>query len=74
MYTIHITDKIGFTYYDIINISDVIDLGDTYNIITDIGDMWLDKDNCYIIYNNMGNIESLEYNTPQSNVLIHLTI
>ena len=70
MYTIHITDKIGFTYYDIINISDVIDLG----IITDIGDMWLDKDNCYIIYNNMDNIESLEYNTPHSNVLIHLTI
>ena len=70
MYTVHITDKIGFTYYDIINISDVIDLG----IITDMGDMWLDKDNCYIIYNNMGNIESLEYNTPQSNVLIHLTI
>lgn len=62
-YIINIIDNIGLNYYDVINILEIIDLGDTYNIITNNGDLFLYKDYLNIIYNNYNNIESIEYKT-----------
>jgi len=44
MYTITIMDKVGFSYYDMIEIYEVIDLGTTYNLITNTGDIFMEKD------------------------------
>lgn len=62
-YIINIIDNIGLNYYDVIDILEIIDLGDTYNIITNNGDLFLYKDYLNIIYNNYNNIESIEYKT-----------
>lgn len=44
MYTITIMDKVGFSYYDMIEIYEVVDLGTTYNLITNTGDIFMEKD------------------------------
>ena len=62
-YIINVIDNIGLNYYDVINILEIIDLGDTYNIITNNGDLFLYKDYLNIIYNNYNDIESIEYKT-----------
>ena len=61
---INIIDKIGFSCYDVVDIREVIDLGDTYNIITTEGDMFLEKDYCNITS------EVIEYNTDDINVYL----
>lgn len=62
-YIINVIDNIGLNYYDVINILEIIDLGDTYNIITNNGDLFLYKDYLNIIYNNYNDIEFIEYKT-----------
>lgn len=47
-WVISIIDKSGFSYYDTIDMPEIIDLGNTYNIVTNMGDMFLAKDNCTI--------------------------
>lgn len=50
MCAINIVTAKGFCYYDIINMEDVVDLGDSYNIMTTTGDIFIDKDCCNIEY------------------------
>jgi hypothetical protein len=59
---INIIDKIGFSCYDVVEVFEVVDLGDTYNIITAEGDIFLEKDYCYI----SGGV--VQYNTEFINV------
>lgn len=47
-YMLHMNNNVGFSQYDIIFIREVVDLGDTYNLITSTGDIFLDKDYCNI--------------------------
>ena len=65
---INIMDKIGFSCYDVID-AEIIDLEDTFNLITSNGDIWLEKDYCYIKYTK-GIIQSIEYNTESISILI----
>ena len=41
---IYITDNNGFSYYDTILIMEIIKLGDTYNIITNNGDIFISEE------------------------------
>lgn len=61
---INIMDKIGFSCYDVVDILEIVDLGDSFNLITGRGDMWLEKDYCNI----RGNI--IEYSTDYINIYI----
>lgn len=61
---VNIIDKIGFSCYDVTNVLEIVDLGNTYNIITDEGDMFLQKDYCTIEEN------IIEYNTEHINVYL----
>ena len=61
---INVVDKIGFSCYDVVDIHEVIDLGNTYNLITGTGDIFLDKDYCNITEN------TIEYNTDYLNIYL----
>lgn len=61
---INIIDKVGFSCYDVTDLIEVVDLGDTYNIITGDGDMFLEKDYCNITDT------VIEYNTEYINVYL----
>jgi hypothetical protein len=68
---INIIDKIGFSCYDVIDIQEVVDLGDTYDLITGRGDIFLEKDYCIVnkkIINEYSYISTIEYNTDYLNV------
>lgn len=65
---INIMDKIGFSCYDVVDILEIVDLGDSFNLITGRGDMWLEKDYCNIRGN--GIIESIEYSTDYINIYV----
>lgn len=67
---INVADKIGFCSYDILDILEVVDIGEAYNLITGAGDMWLEKEHCVINYDSMGNIENIEYDSEAINVWI----
>ena len=72
-YTVNVIDKVGFSCYDVVDILDVVDLGDTYNLITGTGDIFLDKEYCYVAKKITGEysfISSIEYNTESLNVYI----
>ena len=72
-YTVNVIDKVGFSCYDVVDILDVVDLGDTYNLITGTGDIFLDKEYCYVTKKIMGEysfVSSIEYNTESLNVYI----
>ena len=43
-----VMDKIGFSCYSTIQVLELVDLGDTYNLITDNGDLFLEKDRCVV--------------------------
>lgn len=43
-----VMDKIGFSCYSTIQVLELVDLGDTYNLITDNGDVFLEKDRCVV--------------------------
>lgn len=73
MYTIALIDKIGFSYYDVVDICEVIDLGDTYNLITTKGDIFVDKDNANITINN-NVLQCVEYTGNDLSVFIDLTV
>lgn len=49
---IYITDNNGFSYYDTILIMEIIKLGDTYNIITNNGDIFISEDHSKFINPN----------------------
>lgn len=70
MYTINVIDKVGFSCYDVIDILEVVDIGDQFNIITGTGDIWIEKDYCNITYTPIGNINTIEYNNNYVNVFI----
>lgn len=67
---INVIDKIGFSCYDVVDVREITSIGDSYNVVTDQGDMWLEKDYCTIKKNAVGDIISIEYNTEYINVLI----
>lgn len=67
---INIIDKIGFSCYDVVDVREIVDIGNTYNVVTDQGDMWLEKDYCVVKYGKANNIISIEYNTEHINILI----
>ena len=46
-YSLHLTDGKGFNYYDVVVIYEIVEIGDTLNVITDLGDMWMEIDSCY---------------------------
>lgn len=46
MWSINVVDKVGFSCYDIIDVREIIDMGDSYNIITTMGDMFIEKEYC----------------------------
>lgn len=43
----------GFSCYEVINIENIIDLGDSYNIVWGDNEMFIDKDGCSITDNNI---------------------
>lgn len=45
---VNVTDKVGFSCYDVIDIDNIVDMGDTYNIMAGDTDMYLDKKYCDI--------------------------
>ena len=57
-YIINVVDSKGFSWYSIITIREIIKIGDTYNIITENGDIFISEDNskfinsCIIYKNN----------------------
>ena len=60
-YTMHLTDGKGFDYYDVVVIHEIVTIGNTYNLVTDMGDMWIEKDNCYRWYGDNEVLQYLEY-------------
>ena len=48
MWSINVVDKVGFSCYDVIDVREIIDMGDSYNIITTTGDMFIEKEYCNI--------------------------
>lgn len=60
-YTMHLTDGKGFDYYDVVDIHEIVIIGDTYNLVTDIGDMWIERDCCYRYCDDNGKLQYLEY-------------
>ena len=46
MWSINVVDKVGFSCYDIIDVREIIDMGDSYNIITTMGDIFIEKEYC----------------------------
>lgn len=67
---INIMDKVGFSCYDLVDVREVVDLKDCYNIITDTGDMFIEKDYCNIVYGVTGSIRSIEYKNELIEVFI----
>ena len=49
MYTINVEGRGGFSYCDIIQVREVLDVGDSYNLVTDMGDMWMEKKYCFMV-------------------------
>ncbi len=45
-YYLTITEKIGFSCYDVVYVECIKDLGDSYNVIAGDLDMFLDKEYC----------------------------
>jgi hypothetical protein len=43
----------GFSCYEVIDIENIIDLGDSYNIVWGDNEMFIDKDGCSITDNNI---------------------
>ena len=68
---IKIEDKIGFSYYDVIDHLEIVSLGDTYNVITDQGDIFLEKEKCTIRGCKEMPLE-LEY--VSDNIIMRLTL
>lgn len=48
VWTINLADGKGFSYCDILQIDEMVEIGSTYNLVTDMGDMWLEKDRCVV--------------------------
>lgn len=51
VWTINLADGCGFTYSDMVRIDEIVEIGDTYNLVTDMGDMWMEKNKCYMTEN-----------------------
>ena len=66
---INIMDKVGFSCYDVMDIMEIVDVGDTFNLVTGRGDMWLEKDYCFVREDD-GKIMSIEYSTEYINVYV----
>ena len=43
MYSLFCTDENGFSYYDTIEVGDAVELADVWDIVTSMGDMWMEK-------------------------------
>ena len=68
---VNVMDKVGFSCYDVIDVLELIDLGDTYNLITGGGDIFLEKNMCVVnkkVINEYSHIISIEYNTDTLSV------
>jgi len=48
VWTMNLADGKGFNYFDMVQIDEIVEVGDNYNLVTDMGDMWLNKDHCYM--------------------------
>lgn len=64
MWLLSITDNNGFYNYNTVEIEDIIDMGDSYNImLTNNNELFLDKQHCSVtdkkIYYNNKNLEVL---------------
>lgn len=69
MWSINVVDKVGFSCYDIIDVREIIDMGDSYNIITTTGDMFIEKEYCNIDeINNI--ITKIEYTAADVEIYI----
>lgn len=68
-YTISVIDHRGLSYYDEIQVCEVVDLGDTYNLITTKGDMFLEKDFTHIVVEK-GIVRRVEYVAPNINLTV----
>lgn len=64
-YVIIITTK-GYSSYNVIDIDNIIDNGESYNILGDNYDIYMDKKYCDIDYSTM----SVRYNDGELKVLI----
>lgn len=64
MWIINITDKVGLTCYDVIDIMDVVDMEDTYNVMAGTFDLYLAKEYCTVTNN------TIIYKTNDLDVLI----
>lgn len=69
-YFINIIDKVGFSCFDIVDVLEVVDIGNQFNIVTGMGDMWIEKDYCNISYTSTGSVDTIQYNTDYINVFI----
>lgn len=54
-YVISITDNMYLNYFDIIVITNIIDTGNTINIVTEKGDIFIDKKYCTISMDSNNN-------------------
>lgn len=51
MWMLEIKDG-DFKYHNVVDVVDILDMGDTYNVVTDMcGNMWLPKRYCYLDHN-----------------------
>ena len=64
-YIIIITTK-GYSSYNVIDVDNIIDNGDSYNILGDNYDIYMDKKYCDVDYGTM----SVRYNDGNLKVLI----
>lgn len=57
MYSLFCTDENGFSYYDTIEVGDAVELADVWDIVTSMGDMWMEKNRTVVERTPGGEIE-----------------
>ena len=61
IYSLFCTDENGFSYYDTMRVADMVELADVWDLVTDMGDMWMEKDRTTVGRSAGGELEMVEY-------------
>lgn len=63
-WTLTIVNKTGFSCYTIIDIDEIMDMGDSYNVVANGMEIWMDKEHCVV------KPECIHYNSPTLEVYL----
>lgn len=70
IYSLFCTDENGFSYYDTMRVADMVELADVWNLVTDMGDMWMEKDRTVVERTPDGEIVKITYGGEWLQVVI----